>query len=151
MPYTSEYPIFAVTADVVLFTGTGEDLRVLLIRRGRPPFQGLLALPGGFVDIDEDLPTAALRELEEETGVVGVEVRQLGAYGAPSRDPRGRTVGIAFWGLLEREVPVRAGDDAAAAGWFAVRDLLDVPDPAERLAFDHARILTDARDRAVAG
>ena len=151
MPYTSEYPIFAVTADVVLFTGTGEDLRVLLIRRGRPPFQGLLALPGGFVDIDEDLPTAALRELEEETGVVGVEVRQLGAYGAPSRDPRGRTVGIAFWGLLAREVPVRAGDDAAAAGWFAVRDLLDVADPGERLAFDHARILTDARDRAVAG
>lgn len=151
MPYASEYPIFAVTADVVLFSGTGADLRVLLIRRGRPPYLGLLALPGGFVDIDEDLLAAALRELEEETGVMGVEVRQLGAYGAPARDPRGRTVGVAFWGLLDQEVPVRAGDDAAAAGWFVVRDLLDDPDPAERLAFDHAQILTDARDRAVAG
>lgn len=151
MPYTSDYPIFAVTADVVLFAGGAADLRVLLIRRGRPPYQGLLALPGGFVDIDEDLPAAALRELEEETGVRDVEVRQLGAYGAPGRDPRGRTVGVAFWGQLDHDQPVRAGDDAASADWFAVRELLDVDDPAERLAFDHAQILTDARDRAAAG
>lgn len=151
MAYTSDYPIFAVTADVVLLAGSGAGQRVLLIRRARPPYQGMLALPGGFVDIDEDLPAAALRELEEETGVHGVGVRQLGAYGAPDRDPRGRTVGVAFWAYLARDVPVRAGDDAASAGWYAVKDLLDEPDPAELLAFDHAEILRDARVRAAAG
>ncbi len=144
MAYTSEYPIFAVTADVVLLAGEGDDLRVLLIRRGRPPYQGALALPGGFVDIDEDLAEAARRELAEETGIQGVELTQLGAYGAPDRDPRGRTVGIAYVGWVPAPLPATAGDDAAEAGWFAVREVLDSATQESALAFDHEAILTDA-------
>ena len=141
MPYESEYPIFAVTADVVLFAGQGEDRTLLLIRRARDPFAGHLALPGGFVDIDEDLLPAALRELAEETGVTGVSLSQLGAYGEPRRDPRGRTVSIVFVGHLEDEVSATAGDDAAEAEWFHVADLLTSP---EVLAFDHGDVIRDA-------
>jgi 8-oxo-dGTP diphosphatase len=141
MVYVSDYPIFSVTADVVLFAGLGIDSSVLLIRRGRDPFQGMLALPGGFVDSDEDLHAAALRELAEETGVTGVDLRQLGAYGVPGRDPRGRTVSIVYVGESSTELPVRAGDDAAEAGWFSLAPLVLSP---EVWAFDHAQVLKDA-------
>ncbi len=144
MPFVSDYPIFSVTADVVLFAGSGADRAVLLIRRGRDPFLGSLALPGGFVDIDEDLPAAALRELAEETGVSGISLRELGAYGVPGRDPRGRTVSIVYVGQVPAELPVIAGDDAAEAGWFSLSRIVA---GAEVLAFDHAQVIKDALSR----
>jgi 8-oxo-dGTP diphosphatase len=146
--YTSDYPIFAVTADSVLLAGDPAGgtaaLQVLLIRRGRDPYAGRLALPGGFVDIDEDLGPAAARELEEETGVGGVDLVQLAAYGAPDRDPRQRTVSIAHLGLLPAPVPATAGDDAAEADWYDADAVLAGD---EALAFDHAQVLRDALAR----
>lgn len=142
MTYTSEYPVFAVTADVVLLAG--DPCRVLLVRRANDPYAGRLALPGGFVDIDEDLAPAALRELEEETGVRGVDLVQLAAYGAPERDPRQRTVSVAHVGVLPEPVEVTAGDDAAEADWYDVTEVLADPG---LLAFDHDRVLRDALAR----
>jgi 8-oxo-dGTP diphosphatase len=149
MVYTSEYPIFWVTADTVLVTGSPGDRSVLLIQRGHEPDAGAWAFPGGFVDPDEDLPDAAARELAEETGlasVEGIEVVQLGAYGTPGRDPRGRVVSVAFLAEVPHELSARAGDDAAAARWWPVADLV-APDSPVRLAFDHALILRDALRR----
>lgn len=111
---------------------------VLLIRRKNPPFQGMWAFPGGFVEDDEDLSEAAARELEEETGVV-VAPEQLwpvGTYGKPGRDPRGRTVSVVFAVLLEREITAVAADDAAEARWFALNAL-------PPMAFDHGQIMQD--------
>ena len=131
----------AVTVDAVVFVERPDGLAVLLIRRANPPFQGKWALPGGFVDDDEDLAEAAARELAEETGVSGVALHQLGAYGAPGRDPRGRTVSIAYWGVAAQSVSPHAGDDAAEADIVPVAETLADPD---RLAFDHHLILSDA-------
>src|SRR5687768_4457915 len=89
-----------VAVDVVLFTIGAGALQVLLIRRGKPPFEGAWALPGGFVREDESLERAALRELGEETGVRHLEVEQLGAFGDPGRDPRGRVLTVVYTALL---------------------------------------------------
>lgn len=142
MPFTYDYPRPAVTVDTVLCTPGGHgELRVLLIRRAHDPFAGCWALPGGFVDAHEDLPTAARRELREETGVAIRRVVQLGAYGTPGRDPRGHTVGVAFLALVAPgAAEAQAGDDAAACGWFSLRR-------PPRLAFDHGVMLRDARRR----
>lgn len=139
MVYTSDYPIFGVTVDAVLLA---PGPRVLLVERGRAPYAGLLAFPGGYVDVDEDLVDAAARELREETGVRldPAQLRQLGAYGRPDRDPRGRTVSIAFVARVDSEVAATAADDAADAGWYDVDRVL----AEDRLAFDHAEILRDA-------
>jgi 8-oxo-dGTP diphosphatase len=110
--------------------------RVLLIRRGNPPFKGCFALPGGFVDVGETVEAACRRELEEETGVRAGKLRLLGVYSDPRRDPRGHTCSVVFLARVARAAP-RAGDDAAAAGW--VDDWSKV-----ELAFDHAAILADA-------
>jgi 8-oxo-dGTP diphosphatase len=137
-----DYPRIDVTVDVVALTEVEGEPHVLVVRRGNPPFEGKWALPGGYLDVDEHLAVGAARELREETGlaVAHAELRQLGAYGDPERDPRNRTVSIAF--LLERDRPVdvEGGDDAASAEWRAVAELLDEDD----LAFDHATILRDA-------
>ena len=145
VPYTYEYPRPAVTVDTVLCTlGPREQLCVLLIQRGRDPFAGSWALPGGFVDAHEDLPTAARRELEEEASVRVRRLLQLGAYGKPGRDPRGHTVGVAFLALAAPgTVEAVAGDDAAAVRWFPLRR-------PPKLAFDHADMLRDARARLAA-
>jgi 8-oxo-dGTP diphosphatase len=142
--YTSDYPIFYVTADAVVLARVDGEVRVLVIRRGSPPFEGCWALPGGFVDIDEDLRHAAVRELAEETGLRVTALRQLGAYGAPDRDPRHRTVSVAHVAVLDEPLEPTAGDDAAHAEWKPVGWLLD----GDRLAFDHAQILRDALDHA---
>jgi 8-oxo-dGTP diphosphatase len=139
--YTSDYPIISLTVDVVCLARDGDRRRVLMVERGGDPFAGRLAFPGGFVEIDEDLEAAARRELEEETGVSVPGLRQLGAYGEPGRDPRGRTVTVVFVADLDHEPDAVGGSDAAAAGWFDVEGLLGSPD---RLAFDHAAILRDA-------
>lgn len=144
--YTSEYPIFSVTVDVVCLTVRGDEFKVLLVERGGEPFKGELAFPGGFVGIAEDLPAAAVRELREETGIELPEPpEQLKTYGAPDRDPRGRTVTVAYLAVAPDLGEAEGGSDAAAADWHPVLPLLENP---KRLAFDHAEILRDAVDRA---
>ena len=94
-----EYPHPAITTDVVLCTVQGGQLRVLLIRRGREPYAGYWALPGGFLDVDEDLEACARRELLEETGIEGIYLEQLHTFGQPARDPRERVISVTFLGL----------------------------------------------------
>ncbi|GAA2828573.1 NUDIX domain-containing protein [Kitasatospora paracochleata] len=142
-----EYPPVAVTVDVVALTLRHGTLHVLLVERGTPPHLGRLALPGGFLRAGrEDLATAAARELAEETGLTElprVHLEQLGSYGAPDRDPRMHVVSVAHLAFAPDLPDPQAGSDAAAAAWHPV----DTLDPAA-LAFDHARILADALDRA---
>ncbi|MEO8216399.1 MAG: NUDIX hydrolase [Acidobacteriota bacterium] len=135
-----EYPRPAVTVDIVVFRGEGRDLEILLIRRKNEPFCGTWAFPGGFVEIDEPLELAAVRELEEETGLKAVGLRQLGAFGAPGRDPRGRTISVAYFGVTGSEQMVMSGDDAENAAWFPA-------DHPPELAFDHAEMLAAARQQ----
>ena len=122
-----------LTVDCVALDAQG---RVLLIKRGHPPFEGHYALPGGFVDVGETVEEACRRELLEETGVKAGKLTLVGVYSDPARDPRGHTVSAAF---LTRVGSVKAiaGDDAAAAEWVAVG-------PRLKLAFDHRKILRDA-------
>jgi 8-oxo-dGTP diphosphatase len=115
------------------------DGRVLLVRRGRPPFEGDWALPGGFVERGERLEEAVMRELAEETGATGRLVGIVGTYSRPDRDPRGHTISVVY-AIEVEEVDVRGGDDASEAAWH------DVGSP-PRLAFDHGEILTDFRER----
>jgi 8-oxo-dGTP diphosphatase len=144
--YTSEYPIFSVTVDVVCLTVRDGSFEVLLVERGADPFKGRLAFPGGFVGIDEELEDAARRELREETSVEAPRrIEQLATYGRPDRDPRGRTVSIAFLAVAAGMGEATGGSDAAAADWYGVTPLLRDP---TTLAFDHAEILTDAVERA---
>lgn len=142
MAHTYEYPHPAVAADVALFRNAGGHNELLLIRRARDPFAGRWALPGGFIDIDEDLEAAARRELLEETGLVAGDLVQLQTFGRPGRDPRERVISVVFIGLAEEDKPdtPQAGDDAAEARWFSVTEL-------PPLAFDHAEIIGLARQR----
>jgi 8-oxo-dGTP diphosphatase len=142
VPFTYEFPRPSVTVDVALFTLRGDELAVLLIQRAHDPFAGGWALPGGFVDADESLEAAARRELAEETSVTDVAIEQIGAFGDPGRDPRGHTVTVAFVGFVPEEETPQAGDDAAAAAWYAVGSLAQLP-----VAFDHGKIIAAARDR----
>lgn len=138
---------FAVTVDVVLLTVVERRLEVLLIQRGHAPYEGAWALPGGFVEPDEDLAEAAARELLEETGI-GVEpdsLRQVGAYGHPDRDPRMRVVTVAYGAVVAQlaQAP-RGGDDAAHAGFIPVAE---VQSGRVTPAFDHRKIVEDAVSR----
>lgn len=143
------YPPVAVTADVVVLTVSADDgLQVLLVERGEPPFEGRLALPGGFVRPDEDLEEAARRELAEETGMTTApHLEQLRTYGAPDRDPRMRVVTVAFLALVPHVGTVVGGTDARGAALHPVATALGRRGRA-RLAFDHAAIVADAVDRA---
>jgi 8-oxo-dGTP diphosphatase len=139
-------PNVALTVDPVVLGVEFDQLQVLVVRRSSAPFAGRWAFPGGFVNPSEDLPAAARRELGEETGLTrAVRVLdQLGAYGAPRRDPRGRVVTVAFLALVVGTPSPRAGDDAAEAAWWPVDELLARP---RVLAFDHATILRDSVSR----
>jgi 8-oxo-dGTP diphosphatase len=131
--FTYKHPRPAVTVDVIVFRNKMSE--VLLIKRLHDPFEGRWALPGGFMDMDETLEEAAVRELEEETGLSGIELKQLHAFSALDRDPRHRTVSVAFYGVLENDqVLARAGSDAKEAEWFKLNDM-------PPLAFDHDRIM----------
>jgi ADP-ribose pyrophosphatase YjhB (NUDIX family) len=145
--YQYEWPRPAVTVDVVLFTVAGslQDLRlqVLLVRRDGEPMRGWWALPGGFVRENEDLPAAAARELEEETGVTDAFLEQVTAVGTPGRDPRGHTVTVVWMGLVKGDRhKLAASGDASECGWFDVAG----PGPLPKLAFDHAVLLQAALD-----
>lgn len=130
----------AVTVDSVVFCTAGKENKVLLIQRGQEPFQGQWALPGGFLEEEETLESGAKRELEEETGIRMQGLLEVGAFGEPGRDPRGRTISVAFWGVLGSEKSLKAADDAAEARWFPVDEL-------PPLAFDHKRILQAAMEK----
>jgi 8-oxo-dGTP diphosphatase len=141
----SQFPAFAVTVDVVVLTMSDSQLRVLLVRRGEPPFEGMWAIPGGFKRPTETLDEAAKRELTEETGVDGASLlTQFGAYGDPDRDPRMNVVTIAYLAVLRDVGAVMAGTDAAVAALIPVSDVLNAN---IALAFDHLRIVRDAVER----
>ncbi len=141
------YPPFAVTVDIVVMTITEGDLRVLLIRRAIPPFRDSWALPGGFVRPDEDLDTAAARELAEETSInqEPEHLEQFGTYGHPDRDPRMRVVSVGYWAIVPDLPAPKGGSDAAYAELVPVAEL---ESGQIRLAFDHDRIVADAIARA---
>lgn len=143
--FSYPYPHPAVTTDVVVFTIRDARLSILLVRRANPPYQGEWALPGGFLDIDEDLDACAARELAEETGIRGVYLEQLYTVGTPGRDPRERVISVTYYALLPQDALAtpRAASDAADVGWHAFEDL-------PRLAFDHAEIVAMAHQRLVA-
>ena len=131
-----KYPHPAVTTDCVILAFDGKQLKLLLIERAREPHQGKWALPGGFLNIDEEAGQGALRELLEETGVGMAQVEQFGVFSTPDRDPRERVITIAHVALVSMQQVV-AGDDAAKAQWFS-------PDALPQLAFDHALIIAQA-------
>lgn len=151
-----EFPAFAVSVDLAVFTIRAGLLTVLLIQRRDHPFRGYWALPGGFVRASESADDAARRELAEETGVTTFtgHLEQLATYSAPARDPRMRVVSVAHVALAPGLPDPRAGGDAAAARWWPVEDLslnsgrTAASDPdAPTLAFDHAQIIADAVER----
>lgn len=125
----------SVTVDILVFTIKDEKLKVLLIKRGTPPFKDKWAIPGGFVGFEEDLEEAAFRELFEETHVKGIKLEQLHTFGEPGRDPRTRVITVAYIALISSEnIKLLSRADAADAGWFSIRETPE-------LAFDHNKIL----------
>jgi len=137
MSYTSK--IF-VTVDIIVIRPSNDGPQLLLIQRKKEPFAGHWALPGGFVDEGEDLPDAARRELQEETGIEVFGLTQLGAFGKPGRDPRHHTVSVAFMTKVNASTIAVAADDAKNADWFTL-------DKLPPLAFDHADIVAEARKK----
>jgi 8-oxo-dGTP diphosphatase len=141
MAYTYPYPRAAITVDIVVFAFDAEVLRVMLIQRDLPPFEGKWALPGGFVKLDETLDEAAARELQEETGLRDIYLEQLYTFSDLKRDPRERVVTIAYYALVNVfGHQIQATTDARQAAWFPVDEL-------PTLAFDHQHILKMALDR----
>jgi 8-oxo-dGTP diphosphatase len=136
MSYEYKYPRPAVTADCIVITKEA-DPAVLLIERGDNPFKGSWAFPGGFMNMDETTEQCAIRELEEETELRVSNVQQIGAYSKIDRDPRGRTITVAYLAIVDKPIDVSGQDDAAKADWWP---LFNLP----HLAFDHYDIMQDA-------
>ena len=136
MEYTYKYPRPAVTGDCIVITKE-ENAKVLLIQRGDEPYKGTWAFPGGFMNMDESTEQCAIRELEEETGLKVTDVYQIGAYSKVDRDPRGRTITVAYLAIIEKPISVIGQDDAAKAEWWPINSL-------PHLAFDHDEIVSDA-------
>lgn len=136
MEYKYKYPRPAVTADCVVMTKEAVP-QVLLIERGADPYKGCWAFPGGFMNMDETTEQCAIRELEEETGLKVSKIKQIGAYSKVNRDPRGRTITVAYLALVDAPIAVTGQDDAAKAQWFPI-------DALPPLAFDHDDIMRDA-------
>jgi len=144
MAYTYNYPRAALTVDCVVFgfeafrSEAEVALKVLLIKRKLPPYEGKWSLPGGFVHVEESVDEAAIRELKEETSIVDVFLEQLYTFGAVQRDPRERVVSVAYYALVSlQEHPLQAATDASEAKWFELSEL-------PKLGFDHDEILTCA-------
>ena len=138
-PYQYKYEHPAVTTDCVIFTYEDWKLKVLLVRRGGEPYKGEWALPGGFLRSDETAKEGAMRELQEETGLVASAIGELGVFSDPKRDPRERVITIAFYALVKPS-EVEGGDDADEAAWYSI-------DALPALAFDHADIINAALER----
>ncbi|MFO0867200.1 MAG: NUDIX hydrolase [Gemmataceae bacterium] len=135
-----DYPMPAVTVDIAIVS-KDEPRRILLIRRKSDPFAGAWALPGGFIEMDETLDESARRELQEETGLTTRRLEQVGIFGDPGRDPRGRTISVAYLTEVDPDkLKPAAADDAAEVGWFSLQR-------PPKLAFDHAKILAAVRKR----
>jgi len=131
MPYTYAYPRPALTVDAVVFRKNAEQLEVLLIQRKHYPYVGMWALPGGFVEMEETVEKAVVRELQEETNIIVEGLKQLHTFSELGRDPRGRTVSVTFYGITSyKNSEVKGGDDAVDARWFPLNNLPE-------LAFDH--------------
>ena len=144
MPHSYEYPRPALTTDCIIFGLDEDDVKVLLIKRGLAPFKGQWALPGGFLRPGENPDQCARRELAEETDLENIYLEQLYTFGEPSRDPREHVVTIAYFALVNLlEHPPTANTDADDAAWFPF-------DEVPKLAFDHDKILTTARQRLTA-
>lgn len=127
-----------VACDASVFTYIDGVLHFLVVKRGNEPFKGQIALPGGFMEWDESCEQCIARELEEETGLKGLKLEQIGAYSEPGRDPRGTIVSVSYMALIDADgVELRAGDDAAEAEWIPVEGH-------PLLAFDHETILKKA-------
>ena len=145
---SDKYPKPALTADILVFCRTAQEVRLLMIRRKGHPFLGCLALPGGFAEPGETIESTAGRELEEETGLTGQKLKLVGVYSRPGRDPRGWTVSAAFASLVDGDPPApAAGDDAASVHWVPVcrsEDGTVQLAAKERIAFDHMEIIEDA-------
>ena len=136
MEYTYKYPRPAVTADCVVIAN--EKLpKVLLIQRGIEPYKDRWAFPGGFMNMDETTEECAIRELMEETGLKVEELKEIGSYSKVDRDPRGRTITVAYLAIVDKPTEVKGNDDAAKAEWFSISEL-------PPLAFDHDEIIMDA-------
>lgn len=131
-----------VAVDAMVFAGTGDDLQLLLIKRKHNPYEGMWAIPGGFVEDDEELEAAAIRELEEETGMRVPAMEQLYTFGRVGRDTRGRTITVTYYAFVTDATPVLGADDAAEAQWVTVRAI-------KALAFDHMEMLEMAMEKVV--
>ncbi len=141
MSFKYDYERPALTTDCVVFGLDENDLKVLLIQRDIPPYEGKWALPGGFIKVGESVDNCAKRELEEETGLKNIFLEQLYSFGAPERDPREHVVTVAYYALVNLiEHAPKAATDARNAAWFSLDDL-------PTLAFDHDQILSCALDR----
>ena len=136
MAYTYKYPRPAVTGDCIVITKE-ENAKVLLIQRGDEPYKGTWAFPGGFMNMDETTEQCAIRELEEETGLKVKDVHQIGAYSKVDRDPRGRTITVAYLAIIDKPISVVGQDDAAKAEWWPITAL-------PQLALDQKENMADA-------
>ncbi len=139
MEFCYKYPRPAVTVDIIIIRNPCLDPEILLIQRLNPPYKDMWAIPGGFVDMDETLEQAAVRELKEETGLSEIILNQFKAYSNVDRDPRGRTISVVFIGIASEKADVKAGDDAKKASWYKITELPE-------LAFDHNLIIQEAME-----
>jgi len=134
--YVYDWPRPMVTVDALVFTFSKGKAKVLLINRAGEPFKGKWALPGGFIEIDEELEDAVVRELAEETGLTGIKLEQMHTFGKCGRDPRGRQITVVFMGIATKgHDKIKGGDDAASAKWFDIENL------PKDMAFDHNEVI----------
>ncbi len=132
---------FYVTVDAVVFTILDNELKIIIIRRKNPPFKGYFALPGGFVELDENLDGAAERELKEETGVENIFLKKLKPFGKVGRDSRGRVITIPYLAIISgKNVKLHSTCDAELARWYSIYNL-------PKLAFDHKEIISYALNK----
>ena len=140
--YIYDWPRPMVAADAAVFGFFAGKTKLLLVNRKNEPFKGKWALPGGFVNIDEELEDAVARELAEETGIAGVPLEQMHTFGKCGRDPRGRVITVTFMGIVtEGQNKLKAGDDAAKAQWFDIEEL------PKDMAFDHGEVVKFAIEK----
>ncbi|MCX7863098.1 MAG: NUDIX hydrolase [Bacteroidales bacterium] len=139
MPYIYDYPRPSVATDIIVCT-VAKPHHILLIQRKNPPYEHMWALPGGFMDINERLHDTAKRELFEETGINAEQLNFFGVYDDIFRDPRGRTIGVVYYLLLQNFIKLHANDDAKDAQWYNIENL-------PPLAFDHSLIINDFKQK----